>query len=62
VGRRIDAEVAVRLVAEGALVLDVRRHEDRPGPLEAAVRISPDEIPGRIGEFRRGVPIVLVCT
>jgi len=62
VGRRIDAEVALRLVAEGALVLDVRRHEDRPGPLAGAVRISPDEIPGRVGEFSREVAIVLACT
>jgi hypothetical protein len=50
------------MAAEGALVLDVRRHDDRPGPLEAALRISPDEIPGRIGEFSREVAIVLACT
>jgi hypothetical protein len=62
VGLRIDPEVALRLVAEGALLLDVRRREDRPGPLEGAVRISPDEIPGRVGEFRRDVAIVLACT
>jgi hypothetical protein len=62
VGRRVDPEVALRLVTEGALVLDVRRREDRPGPLEGAVRISPDEIPGRVGEFRRDVAIVLACT
>jgi hypothetical protein len=62
VGRRLDPEVALRLVAEGALVLDVRRREDRPGALERAVRISPDEIPGRVGEFRRDVAIVLACT
>jgi hypothetical protein len=43
-------------------LLDVRRQEDRPGPLEWAVRISPDEIPGRVGEFRRDVAIVLACT
>jgi hypothetical protein len=62
VGRRVDAEVALRLIAEGALLLDVRRREDRPGPLDGALRISPDEIPGRIGEFRRDVAIVLACT
>jgi hypothetical protein len=62
VGRRIDPEVALRMAAEGALVLDVRRHEDSPGPLEAALRISPDEIPGRIGEFSREIAIVLACT
>jgi hypothetical protein len=62
VGRRVDPEVALRLVAEEALMLDVRRREDRPGPLEGAVRISPDEIPGRVGEFRRDVAIVLACT
>jgi hypothetical protein len=62
VGRRVDPEVALRLVAEGALVIDVRRREDRPGPLDSALRISPDEIPGRVGEFRRDVAIVLACT
>jgi rhodanese-related sulfurtransferase len=62
VGRRVDREVALRLVGEGALVLDVRRRDDRAGWLEGAVRISPDEIPGRVGEFRRDVAIVLACT
>ena len=62
VGRRLDPEVALRLLAEGALLVDVRRKEDSPGPLAEAVRISPDEIPGRIGEFRREVAIVLACT
>ena len=62
VGRRLDPEVALRLIAEGALVLDVRRRDDRTRPLESAVRISPDEIPSRIGEFRRDVAIVLACT
>jgi hypothetical protein len=61
-GRRIDPEVARGLIALGALVLDVRRREDRPGPLPRASRISPDEIPGRVREFRRDVAIVLACT
>ena len=43
VGRRLDAEAALQLIAQGALVLDVRRREDRPGPLENALRIAPDE-------------------
>jgi hypothetical protein len=62
VGRRIDEDVALQLVAEGALLLDVRRRDDRPEPVEGAMRISPDEIPGRLGEFRRDVAIVLACT
>jgi hypothetical protein len=62
VGRRVDRDVALRLIEEGALVLDVRRRDDRPGLIEGAVRISPDEIPGRVGEFRREIAIVLACT
>ena len=54
--------MALRLVAEGALVLDVRRREDPLGSLNGAVRISPDEIPGRVGEFSRDVPLILACT
>jgi hypothetical protein len=30
--------------------------------LPGALRIWPDEIPGRIGEFPRDTPIVLACT
>jgi hypothetical protein len=29
--------------------------------LEGALRISPDKIPQRLGEFSRDTPIVLAC-
>jgi hypothetical protein len=59
---RISGQTARELVAGGALLIDVRRHEDDAGRLEGALRISPDMIPGRLAGFRREVPIVLGCT
>jgi rhodanese-related sulfurtransferase len=59
---RIDGATARALVARGALLVDVRRHDDPEGTLPGAVRIPPDEVPARLGELRRGVPIVLACT
>ena len=59
---RITGQSARELVAEGALVVDVRRQDDDAGRLEDALRISPDMIPGRVAGFRRDVPIVLGCT
>jgi rhodanese-related sulfurtransferase len=50
------------LIAEGAQLVDVRRQDDPSGPLPGAIRIAPDEVPGRLGEFPREVPIVLSCT
>lgn len=58
---RIDADVARRLVAGGALLVDVRRLDDPAVTLEEAVRIPPDEIPERLDEFARDTPIVLAC-
>jgi hypothetical protein len=59
---RIEPERAQALVRSGAVLVDVRRHEDLTEPLADARRIPPDEIPGRLSELRRGVPIVLACT
>jgi rhodanese-related sulfurtransferase len=59
---RIDADEANELIAEGALLVDVRRNEVVEAPLDEAVRIPPDEIPQRLGELPRDRPIVLVCT
>jgi rhodanese-related sulfurtransferase len=59
---RISGQTARELVAGGALVIDVRRHDDDAGRLEDALRISPDLIPSRIAGFPRDVPIVLGCT
>ena len=59
---RITADEARRLVAAGALVLDVRRRDDDVGAVDGSLRIPPDEIPSRLPEFARDVPIVLGCT
>jgi rhodanese-related sulfurtransferase len=59
---RIDPDEARRLVAEGALLVDVRRQDEEELRLDGAVRIPPDEMPGRLGELPRDHPIVLVCT
>jgi rhodanese-related sulfurtransferase len=59
---RIEPAAAHALVDAGALLIDVRRHDDdRPSP-DGALRIPPDEIPAAIAEFRPEVPIVLGCT
>jgi rhodanese-related sulfurtransferase len=59
---RVEPDAAQKLLAAGALLIDVRRHDDPTAPLENAVRIPPDELPARIGEFARDDPIVLACT
>jgi rhodanese-related sulfurtransferase len=59
---RIAPEEARELAAQGALVIDVRRHDDHVEGMEGALRISPDLIPSRIGGFARDTPIVLGCT
>ena len=51
-----------RLLADGAVLVDVRRQDDPTEPLPRSVRIAPDEVPGRIPEFPRDLPIVLSCT
>jgi hypothetical protein len=59
---RLDLDTAEGLIAGGALLVDVRRQDDPSAALEGAVRIAPDEMPGRLPEFRREVAIVLACT
>jgi rhodanese-related sulfurtransferase len=59
---RIDADEARELIAEGAFLVDVRRHEDQELRLDGAVRIPPDEIPDKLEELPRDPPILLVCT
>ena len=59
---RIEAAAARQLVADGALLIDVRRGEDGLGSPDGALRITPDMIPERLGAFAREVPIVLGCT
>jgi rhodanese-related sulfurtransferase len=58
---RIDAAAAREFVANGALLVDVRRKDDPAVTLEGALRIPPDEISERLGEFSRDTPIVLAC-
>ncbi len=58
---RIDAARARELLANGALLIDVRRKDDPAVTLEGALRIPPDEIPHRLDEFSRDTPIVLAC-
>lgn len=59
---RIDADEARELIAQGAFLVDVRRHEDQELRLDGAVRIPPDEIPNKLEELPREPPILLVCT
>ncbi len=58
---RIDTATARELVANGALLVDVRRKDEPAVTLDGALRISPDQIPQRLGEFSRNTPIVLAC-
>jgi Transmembrane secretion effector len=58
---RIGEERARTLIDAGALVIDVRRDEDGGGRA-GVLRITPDQIPARVGELQRAVPIVLCCT
>jgi rhodanese-related sulfurtransferase len=59
---RLEADAARELVAAGAFVIDVRRHDDRTRALERSVRIPPDEMPMRLADLPRHGPIVLACT
>jgi thioredoxin 1 len=59
---RIDADEARELIAQGAFLVDVRRHEDQELRIDGAVRIPPDEIPDKLEELPRDPPILLVCT
>ena len=59
---RIDAGHAHSLVERGAVLVDVRRQDDPSAGLHGALRVAPDELPGRVAEFPREIPIVLACT
>jgi rhodanese-related sulfurtransferase len=58
---RIETDAARELAGQGALLVDVRRDDDAATGLPGAVRIAPDELPGRLPSFPRDVPIVLAC-
>ena len=59
---RVELDEALELAAGGALLVDVRRDAGDDTILPGAVRITPDQIPGRLPSFPRDVPIVLACT
>jgi hypothetical protein len=59
---RIEGASAQRLLAGGALLVDVRRGDDGLASPDGALRITPDMIPERLELFSRQVPIVLGCT
>jgi rhodanese-related sulfurtransferase len=59
---RIDAGQVQLLLDGGALLVDVRRQDDVSAALPGALRVAPDEVPGRVPEFPREVAIVLACT
>jgi rhodanese-related sulfurtransferase len=59
---RLDVDSAQALLVKGALLVDVRRDDDPRAALAGSVRIAPDEVPGRLPEFPRDMPIVLACT
>jgi rhodanese-related sulfurtransferase len=58
---RIDSAAARELISNGAVLVDVRRRDEPAITLEGALRVPPDEIPQRLGEFSRDTPIVLAC-
>ena len=59
---RIQPEAAQVLIAANAILIDVRREDDPQEALDGAIRVAPDEIPGRVAAFPQDVPIVLACT
>lgn len=59
---RIESERARELLADGGVLLDVRRKSQEPPAPDDAVRIPPDEIPASLERLPRGSPIVLACT
>ncbi|MEA2411871.1 MAG: hypothetical protein QOC77_2432 [Thermoleophilaceae bacterium] len=59
---RIDADRALELAEGGAFLLDVRRGDDPDSGLPGAERVAPDDLPGRVPDFPRDVPIVLACS
>ena len=59
---RISPAEAHRLLEDGAVLVDVRHHEDDSLQIANAVRMPPDEVPGRLDELQVDRAIVLACT
>lgn len=59
---RIDPATASRLVAEGAMLLDVRTPQEfATGAAKGAVNIPVQELAARVSELPRDRPIVAYC-
>jgi MFS family permease len=61
-GPRIESDRAHELTESGALLVDVRREPGAGTEVPGALRIPPDELPARVPDLPRDVPIVLACT
>ncbi len=59
---RIERNEARALVAQGAVLIDVRREDDPSAVLPGSRRIPPDEIPGALADLSQDIAIVLACT
>jgi rhodanese-related sulfurtransferase len=59
---RLEPPQAQALLADGAVLVDVRRQDDPSPSFPGALRVPPDEIPGWIQGMRPEVAIVLACT
>jgi rhodanese-related sulfurtransferase len=59
---RLDPAAARSRISAGALLVDVRRADDRTQALEGAARVTPDDIPAYLKTLPAGVEIVLACT
>jgi rhodanese-related sulfurtransferase len=59
---RISPAEASEFLSAGALLVDVRRHDDASVVLEGSIRVPPDEIPAALDELPRDRAIVLACT
>jgi hypothetical protein len=59
---RIAPEAARALVADGGVLIDVRRQTDDSGEARRRAADHAGRMPEWISELRRDVPIVLACT
>lgn len=59
---RIEGDEASALVAQGAVLIDVRRDDDLSAVLPGSRRIPPDKIPDVLADLRDDVAIILACT
>ncbi len=50
------------LMVDGAVLVDVREpHEVDGGTIPGAINVPLGTLPGRVGEFDKNVPILLLC-